>query len=90
MDDPTHQDLTAEQLIGLTPDNRTFLLAVDSTALATEEYPLLVVRRHEERGQMFRVVATELHSVENNLSIANMDFAEFADKVDEDGVFRGF
>jgi len=29
-------------------------------------------------------------SVENNLSIANMDFSEFADNVDKDGIFRGF
>jgi len=28
--------------------------------------------------------------VENNLSLANMDFEEFADSVDADGVFRGF
>jgi hypothetical protein len=28
--------------------------------------------------------------VENNLSIANMDYSEFADEVDPDGVFRGF
>jgi hypothetical protein len=29
-------------------------------------------------------------SVENNLSIANMDFIDFAESVDEDGIFRGF
>lgn len=29
-------------------------------------------------------------SVENNLSIANMGFEEFADSADEKGVFRGF
>jgi hypothetical protein len=28
--------------------------------------------------------------VENNLSLANMDFHEFADNVGADGVFRGF
>jgi hypothetical protein len=28
--------------------------------------------------------------VENNLSIANMDFEEFADAVGPDGIFRGF
>jgi hypothetical protein len=28
--------------------------------------------------------------VENNLSVSNMGFEEFADKVDQDGVFRGF
>jgi hypothetical protein len=31
-----------------------------------------------------------LWSVENNLSIANMGFDEFADAVYKDGVFRGF
>jgi hypothetical protein len=29
-------------------------------------------------------------SVENNLSLSNMGFEEFAESVDEDGVFRGF
>ena len=29
-------------------------------------------------------------SVENNLSIANMDWEEFADAVDDAGIFRGF
>ena len=28
--------------------------------------------------------------MENNLSLFNMDFFEFADAVDDDGVFRGF
>jgi hypothetical protein len=28
--------------------------------------------------------------IENNLSLANMDFEEFAEAVDPDGVFRGF
>jgi hypothetical protein len=28
--------------------------------------------------------------VENNLSLVNMDFVEFAESVDPDGVFRGF
>jgi hypothetical protein len=36
------------------------------------------------------MVATEFWGIENNLSIANMFFSEFADSVDDDGVFRGF
>jgi hypothetical protein len=28
--------------------------------------------------------------IENNLSLANMAFHDFADSVDPDGVFRGF
>jgi hypothetical protein len=35
-------------------------------------------------------VPAELWSVENNLSLANMDFHQFADNVAPDGVFRGF
>jgi hypothetical protein len=41
-------------------------------------------------GRTFRCVATEVASVESNLSISNMDFHEFADAVGSDGVFRGF
>jgi hypothetical protein len=29
-------------------------------------------------------------SVENNLSISNMDFSDFADSADGDHIFRGF
>jgi hypothetical protein len=45
---------------------------------------------YEEPGRTFRVIPSEMWSVENNLSVANMDFYEFADNVDLDGVFRGF
>ncbi|MEZ6043631.1 MAG: hypothetical protein R3C20_24300 [Planctomycetaceae bacterium] len=38
----------------------------------------------------FRAIPSTIQSIENNLSIANMDFEEFADSVDDDGVFRGF
>jgi hypothetical protein len=31
-----------------------------------------------------------VQAIENNLSISNMDFAESAGAVDEDGVFCGF
>ena len=42
------------------------------------------------RIQTFRAIPSTIQSIENNLSIANMDFEEFADAVDDDGVFRGF
>jgi hypothetical protein len=40
-------------------------------------------------GNSFRVAVTQVASIEANLSIANMDFSEFAGGVDADGVFRG-
>jgi hypothetical protein len=41
-------------------------------------------------GRTFRCAALQFPSIEVNLSLANMDFAEFADNVSSDGVFRGF
>ena len=52
--------------------------------------PILVVDLRRERGRGFRAIPSTIQSIENNLSIANMDFFEFANAVDEDGVFRGF
>jgi hypothetical protein len=58
--------------------------------MSQPEYPLLVVDLLEERGRQFRAVAAAVASIDNNLSIANMGFEEFAGAVDDDGVFRGF
>jgi hypothetical protein len=52
--------------------------------------PLLVIDLLEEPTREIRVIASEFWSIENNLSLANMDFDEFASAAREDGVFRGF
>jgi hypothetical protein len=36
------------------------------------------------------VIAPQLWAVENNLNLSNLDWEDFADAVDDDGVFRGF
>lgn len=38
----------------------------------------------------FRAIPSCIQAIENNLSIANMDFDDFSAAVDRDGVFRGF
>lgn len=45
---------------------------------------------NEQVGRTFRAVPQEIEPVAANLAIANMDFFEFADAADPDGVFRGF
>ncbi len=45
---------------------------------------------YDGSGHEFRAIPSQIQGIENNLSIANMDFEEFAEAVDEDGVFRGF
>jgi hypothetical protein len=55
-----------------------------------EEHPVAVVDLWHRPGRTFRVIPSQMWSIENNLSISNMDFFEFADAVDDDGIFRGF
>ncbi|MBT0992820.1 hypothetical protein KIN34_00750 [Cellulomonas sp. DKR-3] len=43
-----------------------------------------------ENGRWFRCTAAAVYAIETNLSVANMDFFEFADSAGEDGVFRGW
>lgn len=90
--DPAFQGLTAEQLLAQASefDNREFIFIFDSFTLTHPENPILVLDLFEESGQTFRVIPSEMWSVESNLSTSNMDFSEFAESAGDDGIFRGF
>jgi hypothetical protein len=90
--DPSYDGASAARLVELAQgdDSRTFLFVVDEVAIRDPEHPVLVVDLYDEVGRTFRVSPQEIWGVENNLSISNMDFCEFADNVGADGVFRGF
>lgn len=90
--EPEYEGLTVERLLALLPPDYepSFMFVIDATALSHPDHPVLVIDLYEARGSVFRVVPSIMWSVENNLSIANMDFHEFAESVDADGVFRGF
>lgn len=90
--DPAFEGLTPSEVAELVrPDSRhTFLFLVDRRTVEDPEHPVVVVDLYAEPGRSFRVIPSEMWGVENNLSLANMDFEEFADSVDADGFFRGF
>jgi len=89
--DPAFTGSSVENIVSLsTGSERTFVFLVDSEALSNPQHPILVVDLYRQPGRTFRVIPSEMWGVENNLSLANMDFDEFANAVDEDGVFRGF
>ena len=92
VDDRDYEGLTIEQLLALVPEgsDQTFIFLADRDAISRPDHPVLVVDLVHQRGRLFRVIPSELWSIENNLSIGNMDWEEFADNVDVDGVFRGF
>ena len=76
------------------------LFVADTATIASPDQPNLVVstsrfyrdRHPEEFAAMrpFRCIPSELWSVENNLNLANMDWHDFARRVNGAGVFRGF
>lgn len=70
--------------------NQSYAMVVDGTTISDPDHPVLVVDLFANPGAEFRAVPSQIQSVENNLSLGNMDFADFGDNVDESGVFRGF
>ena len=103
--DPDHQGLTPQELMAHPPYKDlephdfssqilekvgSFIFMVDGVALTHPERPILAIDLWEEPGRTFRVIPSQMWSVQNNLSISNMDFSEFADKAEADGIFRGF
>ena len=67
-----------------------YLVVGDRLTMTQAEHPFLVLDLLHEHGRSFRALPREIQAIENNLSIANMDFSEFADSAGSDGVFRGF
>jgi hypothetical protein len=91
IDNADFRDLTVEELIECVPDHysHTFLFVVDKTATRAPEFHILVADLDDERGRTFRAIPSQIQTIQNNLSICNTGFSEFADDVEEDGVFRG-
>lgn len=104
VDDRAYEAITPSQLMELVPSDTDHAVAflVDAKALTHPDQPILVVNldnddeglaeqgEASQYGATFRVVPSEMWSVQNNLAIANMDWEDFADTTDGDGVFRGF
>ena len=54
------------------------------------EHLLLTIDLYDEPGRSFRVPPRWFSDISANLCLANLDFCEFADAVDESGIYRGF
>jgi len=90
--DPKLDKLESGPLMGALPAQyqHSFLFVVDRRTLEDVEHPVLIIDLINDKGRTFRLVPAQIHSIEANLSLSNMDFFEFADNADADGVFRGF
>jgi hypothetical protein len=96
IDDRDFDRLARQQILAAVPNNypHSFIVVVDREAVSDDEHALLVINLYDglgaKIGDAFRALPCEIQGIENNLSIANMDFAEFAGAIDGRGVFRGF
>ncbi|WP_433264685.1 DUF6924 domain-containing protein [Actinosynnema sp. CS-041913] len=96
VDDLAFAGLGAEALKAEQRPGPLVSFLADRRTLVHAEFPVLAVwvlprgpgDRRDDRP--FRVLPSELWSVENNINLANMDWADFAGSVDTGGVFRGF
>lgn len=91
VDDPAFDGSAADNLARLAAaeTQHACLFLADAMTMSHPDHPLLSLDLRSP-GRSFRVVPAALWGVENNLAIANMDFDEFADAVDADGIFRDF
>jgi FKBP-type peptidyl-prolyl cis-trans isomerase 2 len=92
IDEKQYNGLTGQELLQRIPGLNEYscVFVADTTTMSTLEHHLLVLDPSNPEGKTFRVIPSEAWGVENNLSIANMDYSEFADSADPDCVYRGF
>lgn len=93
--DPAYTDITVQALVDMDAaaelaEKLAYLFLADATTMVDPEHPLLAIDLYVEPGRTFRVPTRWYADVSTNLTIANMDFAEFADATDESGTYRGF
>jgi hypothetical protein len=87
VEDPNLAGAAAGELASNYAKQHALLIVADNRTMNDPDHPFLCVDLESARS--LRVVPAELWSIENNLSLRNMDFDEFVDSADE-GIFRGF
>ena len=93
--DQAYAGMTIEALVEIdagadAAEKLAYLFLADAVTMAQVGRPLLAVDLYDEPGRTFRVPARWFADISANLSLANMDFYEFADAVDESGTYQGF
>ena len=92
VESPALSNLEPEELIALAREGYLSQIAV-ADPQTMQDQTVLLVDFNELNGQVgrtFRSIPPEVEPIVANLSLANMDFAEFAGNTNPDGIFCGF
>ncbi|MEU3982186.1 hypothetical protein AB0F77_19145 [Streptomyces sp. NPDC026672] len=84
------QDIVDADAAAPEEDKVCEVFLVDAGTLADAAHPLLAVDLFDDPGRSFRVPVRWFPEMSANLSIANVDFADYADAAEATGTFRGF
>ena len=87
------EDALAARFPRLYPEeyDHPVVFVADAVTMSAPDHPILIVNLNEgDDSRPFRAVPGQIASIEVNLAISTMDFSEFAENADDDGVFRGF
>ncbi len=85
------RSLDKEQVITNLPKNynQLFVFIYDSISSSHKDNIILCVDLYGPSHRAFRVKPKDIWIIENNLSIANAEFDDFARDVDSNNIFRG-
>jgi hypothetical protein len=99
VDDPSSTAMSADDLraqVADNPESPMVSFIADERAQRAKGSPLLAVWVAPPDPELdtsdyapFRVIASELSTVEVNINLGNLDWDDFAGAVDADGVYRG-
>lgn len=92
LSDPKFEGIEEKTIVTLLPKGKyhPIIFVVDEKSISEPEHPILCIDLRYEYGRILRVIPSEVWGIENNLTMSNMDFGEFSNNTDTDGVFRGF
>jgi hypothetical protein len=92
MADPQYADCTTQQVLDQVAKNsqNACLFIVDRRTITDPDHPILVIDLSRPRGRTFRTIPSEVWAIAANLEITNLDWEDFADNVDSDGIYHGF
>jgi hypothetical protein len=92
VESPDLSDLTPEKLVALPREGYLGQIAVADAQTMRDQTVLFVDfnELNEQVGRTFRSIPSHVEPIASNLSLANLDFVDFADHTDPDGIFRGF
>ena len=91
VDDRAFEGMSAASVLAGLPDgHRSVVFIADEVTETSEELLVMAIRPAITPMQSFRLSPAEAWSVENNLTLANMDWEDFMRATGPDGVFWGF